>query len=91
MTIESRFIKFHDDNPHVYEQFKFFAFQAIAAGVRKMSSKFLIERIRWDALVTTSAKDFKINNDFTSRYSRMFISEYPVHADLFDTREILTA
>lgn len=91
MTIEARFNKFHDDNPLVYEHFKFYAHQAITAGAKRLSSKFLIERIRWEAMVVTRSVDFRINNDFTSRYSRMFVVDFPMHAELFETRELQVA
>ena len=91
MTIEDRFKKFHEDNPLVYLHFKYYAHQAIAAGMTRLSSKFLIERIRWEAMVVTRSVDFRINNDYTSRYSRMFVMDFPMHAELFETRELQAA
>jgi len=86
--ISSAFAEFHRENPHVYSHFKDFATRAILAGVRRTSSKFIIERIRWELMVETRSSDFKINNNFTSRYARLFIEDFPQHHELFALREL---
>lgn len=90
MTIEARFLAFHAANPQVYEEFKRFAFQAIAHGASSLSSKFILERVRWESMITTHGGGFKINNDFTSRYARLFAKDFPAHADKFEFREVVT-
>lgn len=91
MTIEARFNNFHAANPHVYELFKRFAFEAIKLGARRISAKFILERVRWESMIKTrGAHGFKLNNDFTSRYARLFIAEYPTHSDIFETRSLFT-
>ena len=68
------------------------------AGVPRLSSKAIIERIRWEATITTGGagwniargKPFLINNDFTCRYARKFIGDFPNLGAKFETREIRT-
>lgn len=98
MTVESKFDAFHAANPHVYGMYKKFAAQAIRAGVKKMSSKLIIERIRWETTVMTTGagwspvtkKPFQIDNRFTCWYARKFMADHPKAGDLFEIRVIKT-
>lgn len=90
MTIQLDFEQFHDSNPGVYEEFCRLAFEGAAAGRTRVSSKFIFEMLRWHGRLPKTSSGYKFNNSFTSRYSRMFIAQFPVHADLFEVREILT-
>ena len=85
--LEAEFKKFHADNPKVYELFKQFALQAIAAGRKKLSVSLIIERIRWECVIATTSNDeFKINNNHRAYYARKFMQDFPKHAGLFSTR-----
>jgi hypothetical protein len=98
MTVKDKFESFNVANPHVYGLFKKFAAQAIRAGVKRMSSKLIIERIRWETMVTTTGagwsatakKPFKLDNRFTAHYSRKFMDDYPGAGEFFETRVIKT-
>ncbi len=97
-TVEDKFKAFDAANPHVYLLFKQFALEALRSGVRKLSSKLIIERIRWEAAITTtgagwsttSGKPFLIDNRFTPWYARKFIRDFPRAASMFELREIRT-
>jgi hypothetical protein len=98
ITVEEKFEAFHAANPHVYVLFKTFALQALQSGAKKMSSKLIVERIRWEAAITTSGagwsttagKPFLIDNRFTPWYARKFIKDFPRAASMFELREIRT-
>lgn len=98
MTNEERFDEFHAANPHVYTLFKRYAYELITAGHRKLSSKLIVERVRWEALVSTTGsgwhvaagKPFLINNDFTAHYARKFAEDFPRLAGRFEFRTIRT-
>lgn len=90
MTIEAEFDAFDKANPQVYQAFVRFAHEAIAAGMTALSSKFIIERVRWESMMSTTGMPFKINNNFTSRYARKFGHDFPAHADKFRNRELIT-
>lgn len=82
------FEKFHSDNPNVYALFKRFAFQLMNAGVKKMGAKLIIERIRYETAIKTKGDDFKINNNHTCYYSRLFIFDYPEYKRYFTFKSI---
>lgn len=85
------FSEYHERNPHVYELFKRFAMQARNAGRRRFGAKAIMERVRWYAEIETHGGDgFKVNNNFTSRYARMLIDEYPEFKGFFETRRLQT-
>lgn len=88
-SIYQQFMQFHTQNPRVYELFKAFSFQLIKSGKKSLGAKMIIERIRWE--MATGPKDaagFKINNNYTAHYARLFIQEHKEYADYFETREI---
>lgn len=95
LTIREKFVRFHKTNPEVYDLFERFTFEAIEAGMTKLGSKFIFERIRWEiAVATTGAgyciplkRDLKLNNNFTAWYARLFIAKHRSHKGLFELRE----
>jgi len=88
-TIQQTFEEYHRKNPVVYRVFKNYCFLCIKDGYSKYSSKAIIERTRWHFNFDIKGNyDFKINSNFTSRYSRMFAEEYPEHKAFFNYREI---
>ena len=95
MSIKTKFDKFHADNPHVYRLFAMYAYQLIRAGHKKLSSKMIIERIRWETHITTTSsgwhmtrgKKLLINNSYTAYFSRRFMTDFPKLAHMFEVRE----
>ena len=85
---ERRFREFHRDNPHVYEELVKLARQAKDAGKKKVGIKMLFEVVRWYAFIDTTDKysDFKLNNNYHSRYARLIMAKEEDLVDIFDTR-----
>ena len=83
---ESQFQIYHSDNPEVYRLYKRFALQAIDAGAKHLGSKAIMERIRWQTNVETVGDPFKVNNNLTPFYARLFMKDFPEYADFFRTR-----
>lgn len=84
-----QFLQFHAQYPIVYSLFKRFALRLLKAGHKKIGSKMIIERIRWE--VTTNSIDeegFKINNNYTPHYSRLFMKDHPQYGDCFYTKNL---
>jgi|SRR5579871_1937002 len=84
-----RFLDFHIKYPQVYILFEKFAKMLIEKGHKKLGSKMIIERIRWE--IATGSKDqdgFKINNNYTAHYSRLFIKNNPQYKEYFEFRTI---
>ena len=96
--LESHFQKFHQENPHIYQYFKRFAFEVISHGFDHYSARAIIHRIRWHLAVNTKeimpnpddpTRNLKICNNHTPYYSRMFMEDFPQHVGFFRTRETL--
>lgn len=88
MSIQSYFEQFHDANPGIYEEFVRVVFDGIDAGKTRMSAKFIFEFIRWHR---PAARQYDLlNNNFTSRYARMFIADFPAYPDIFEIRELIS-
>ena len=89
-SISVRFNKFHRENPHVWEEFKRIGLWAVNVcerkGIKYLSADLIANQMRWQSFISTSDKDFKINNNFTSTYSRMFQDAFPEHRHLFRNR-----
>lgn len=84
--IRARFERFHAANPQVWELFKKFTFQLIAAGRAHYSSDAIMQRIRWHTDVETVGEPVKINDHYTAFYARMFHKEFPAHDGFFRNR-----
>jgi hypothetical protein len=83
---ESAFRRHHAENPEIYEFFKRFAFEKIRAGATKLGGKAIWERIRWEAPVDRNGKAFKLDNNLTTWYVRLFQHDYPGLSHMFETR-----
>lgn len=88
ISIREGFDKFNADNPHIYNLFEREVLKAIQMGRKKISGKLVINWIRWNELVTTNDKSFKINDAYHSYYSRYFVKQYPKYAGVFNMRKL---
>jgi hypothetical protein len=87
--IQANFEKFHRDNPRVWQLWCMFTNQMIKAGFEHGSAKLVAERIRWETSVeTTSDPPVKLNNNYTSRYARLWMEACPGWKGFFRTRNL---
>ena len=86
MVTKEKLEAYHKENPQIYQEFKRFTFQVINAGRKKFASQTVIQRIRWYTTIEAKDKNFKINNNISSLYSRLFEQEHPEHKNLFAKR-----
>lgn len=82
----SKFCEYHNQNPHVYKEFEKITLHTIAKGFKNYSAKGIFEVIRWQTGVTSN-DIFKVNNNYTPFYARMFEDSHPEHKDFFRKRE----
>jgi hypothetical protein len=85
-TIQQAFERFDRENPAFYRMFCRFTLQLLAAGHNRLSSKLIVERIRWETMLASNDNDFKVNNNFTPYFARKFMSDFPNHEGVFETR-----
>lgn len=91
-TIQYAFEKFDDENPHIYDMIVRFTQDIQHSGRRKTSISLIIERIRWEVYTSTTTQDvdFKISNDFRSRYVRKLVEDHPEFREMFVMKELRT-
>ncbi len=83
--LERRFWRYHEDNLHVYEMFKRFTFEATRIKDH-YSARAIFHRMRWFTEIETHGDIFKINNNYSPYYARMFVKDFPQHKGFFRTR-----
>jgi hypothetical protein len=87
--IVEAFVEFHKKNPHIYKRFLHYALERMSGNLRhKISGKAIINRIRWDDDVDSTARDYKINDAFSPYYVRLFIKQFPQHQSRFELRRL---
>jgi hypothetical protein len=87
--LELTFWEFHRNNPVVYELFKRFTNEVIAAGHLRYSSDAVLHRIRWHTKITLREReDYKINDNYSAYYARLWLADHPNHPDFFETRAL---
>jgi len=86
--LDTLFIKYHADNPAIFEHFKRFALQLRGRGFRHFGAKAIMERIRWEVALQTGRDGFKINNNYTSRYARLLERKLPMFRGFFRKRAL---
>ena len=87
--IQANFEKFHAANPRVFELWGRFTLQMIRAGFKRGSASLVAERIRWETgIATTSDPPVQLNNNYRSRYARLWMRKNPTWAGFFRTREL---
>lgn len=88
---EARFREFHATNPEVYQELVVLARQALARGKRKIGIGMLWEVMRWGRwLAITGDDEFKLNNNYRSRYARLIMEQEPDLRGIFEIRELKT-
>ena len=89
-TIKEAWWEFHKNNPEIYDLFEKETKRAIARGRKKLSSKMIINFIRWNIYVetTTQGEEYKINDAYTPYYARLFEHYNPKYKGVFNKRRI---
>lgn len=87
VTLDAQFEEFHKNNPEVYEELVRLARQMKARGHKRIGIKMLWEVLRWErAMKTTDQTEWKLNNNYTSRYARLIMEKEPDLKGFFVTR-----
>lgn len=91
LSIQERFEAFHKLNPWVAGQLVRLARKYLVMGRPRVGIKHLFEILRWDYAASTQGADFKLDNNFPSRYVRLISAQTPEIAHLFEQRQLRAA
>ena len=92
-TIEEQFNAFHETNPQVLEELVELTDELIEHGSNRGSIGMLFEVLRWQKLLETDdpSSEFRLNNNYRSRYVRLMVQTYPRFEGFFETRNLRSA
>lgn len=83
----SKFCSYHEQNPHIYKEFERMTLLTIREKkFKNYSAKGIFELIRWHTGVEAFRDCFKVNNNYTPFYARMFEQRHPEYKDFFRKR-----
>lgn len=85
-SLEERFMAFHVENPHVYDELRRLALDLKRKGVTRYGIAGLFEVLRYDSALATGGDAFKLNNSFRSFYARLLMDNEPRLRDFFELR-----
>lgn len=91
-TIAEAFAEFHRANPWVYDTLVDLARDLVRRGRKRIGIGMLFEVLRWHYQRTTNdpASDFRLNNNYRSRYARIIAHQEPDLRRAFETRRLRT-
>jgi hypothetical protein len=87
-SLDTRFRRWLDANPHVLDAFVTFALQAQRSGRQHFGAKAIVERLRWEYAISVTGSEFKFDNNMTSRLARAAVGRRPELESLFEFREL---
>lgn len=87
-TIDERCDAFIKANPAVWRYFIALCLEVKRNGARQWSSKAAFEVMRYMATLQSVGEDFKLPNDYTSRFSRRAMEEVPELQGFFEVRSL---
>lgn len=90
-TIDESFFEFHKSCPLIFDLFYTYAKEVMDAGIKHYSMDAVMHRVRWHLSIETKGDDgFKINNNYSSRYSRLLTKFHPEFKQFFRKRKLKT-
>jgi hypothetical protein len=80
------FDKFHAANPQVWQEFESAALTMARTGRKRYGAKTIWEVMRYRRDLQTTGTKYKLNNNYTAYYARLFKQEYPEFSEFFELR-----
>jgi hypothetical protein len=89
--LQEAFERFHRENPQVYDELVGMARRWRRSGHERCGIGMLFEVLRYRYGLRTAGDEFKLNNNYRSRYARKIMAEHPDLDGFFETRELQSA
>ncbi|MFF9478055.1 hypothetical protein [Streptomyces sp. NPDC014733] len=91
VSIQAQFEEFHQLNPWVLTALEQLAADYLKRGAARVGIGMLFEVLRWQYATSTATDDeFRLNNNFRSRYVRLLIERHPEWTAAFEVRALRT-
>lgn len=87
-SLAEQFMDFHRANPHVYRALRILALNLVSTGRKRGSINQLFEVLRYEYALRTHGDEYKLNNNWRSRYARLLMENEPVLRGWFETRDL---
>lgn len=87
-TIQERFEKFHQENPHILRELIRLAERLVDHGQKRLSINQLFEVLRFETTIQTKGDHFKLNNSYRSFYVRLINDLRPDLGSRFEMRRM---
>lgn len=91
LTIQERFEEFHRLNPWVLRALERMTADYLERGHRRVGIGMLTEVLRWQYGRATTGDEFRLNNNYRSRYTRLIVARHPEWEPVFSTRQLQSA
>lgn len=85
------FWDYHRDNPEIYERFKATMYELLNIGHRRLSADGVLHFVRISAMKRGLHEQYKINNNYSAGYARLFIKDHPQYDDAIQLRQLKAA
>lgn len=82
-----KFLDWHAKHPDVWRAFKKMTLALIDAGKKSYGAKAIMEVIRFNHDIQ-GGKEFKISNNYTAYYARIFAIQHPSHQNFFQFKAV---
>jgi hypothetical protein len=87
-TIQAQFEAFHRLNPWVLRALEALTADYLKRGAHRVGIGMLFEVLRWRYATATEGDEFRLNNNFRSRYVRLLIECHPEWGPAFEVRAL---
>lgn len=87
-TYPQKFIEYHEKYPKVYQFYKEVIAQLVNRGFKRYSSDGVLHIVRFTKHDEIKRDGFKVNNNYTPYYARLFEEENPQYKDFFSKRKV---
>lgn len=88
LSMAEQFAEFHRHNPQVYQALRRLALNLATSGRKRGSINQLFEVLRYEYALRTQGDEYKLNNNWRSRYARLLMESEPALRGWFETRDL---
>lgn len=83
--MKKSFKKYNEENPQIYAEFRKIAFQLIGRNYKRIGARQILEVIRYHTMISGNDQ-FKVNNNYSADYARLFEKDFPQYGGIFMKR-----